>query len=629
MKKCIRLLIGILFILMSMLSLAVIPVYASDFSNVQAEIDNNKQVTVKGVIGTDAGSQVAIRIVDSNGRIEYVDSTVSKELGNFQFSYFMPNIVPGNYEVILNALGSSGQVTASFSYGANLNLQGLSLSSGDFDKSFSSRITQYEVNVGQKVNSITVTPTASDSGATVKVNDKIVVSGQPSDPIELLEGTNTVRVTVASLTGQTKTYTITVNREINVKAGIEAKASIDLAKKVTVSGTISFDSELISLKIIDPKGNLEYIGNTISTSGGQFQLSYYLTNNTPGRYYVVLGGLGLSTQAMTYFDYAGGVELEDLVINHLSLYPDFDPNQMFYTAIADKSVNSITVTPTAGAGTGSLKINETNIESGDTSEPINIEEGTNIIKVTVLSEDGLISKTYNITIIKAGTLSQNGYVNAGIDINKRVRVSGAIGSKTGQLINVMIKDPNGQLEYLNTTKSKAEGNYAYEYTMTNTVKGKYTVIVGTADMVPLITNFIYYDPDLKDLAIDSGTLTPEFSANQTDYNVEVEYDTNSVRVTPTTADQDTIAKVNGTAVASGTESGEISLSVGYNLISVVAASPDGKITKTYRIHVQRKALLIIEPDSYDDYPVDDFPEDEKMEGEHPVDDPVDEPGDEG
>ncbi len=588
MNKCIRLLIIIVFMLI-VLSIPFIPVYAADVSNVQTKLHSNKRVTVKGVAGTDAGTPVTIKIVDPNGRLEYVDSKETGQLGNFRFSYFMSDILPGNYQVILNTLDSSGPVTTSFSYEEDNNLEGLSISNGSFDKAFSPEVTQYEVNVGKEVDSIIVTPTASDSYATIKVNGKVVVSGQHSDPVRLQEGANTVSVTVTAVTGQTKTYTITVNREIDLSTSIEANASIDDKKKVTVSGTISSGpGQLITLKITDPKGNLEYIGNTASTSGGQFQLSYYLANNTPGRYYAELGALGLSNQATTYFDYDAGVELQDLVINDISLNPDFDPNQMSYTAIVDKSVNSVTVTPIAGKGTAGIKVNEMDIVSGHTSEPITIDEGTNI-DVTAFSEDSVIKKTYTITVKKVSSLNKDGYVTAGMDDKKVVTVSGAIGSKAGQLIAVMIRDPNGEIEYLNTTKTTAGGEFSFAYPMRNNVKGKYTVTVGAVGIERLIASFNYYELNLKDLAMDNGKMAPAFSSNRTEYNVVVKYDTDAVRVTPTTVDPNAIVEVNGKTVASGEKSESIGLSVGDNIISVVVASPDGAAAKTYEINVRREA----------------------------------------
>jgi hypothetical protein len=90
-------------------------------------------------------------------------------------------------------------------------LTSLVLSAGTLAPPFASAIYSYTANVGYDNSSITVTPTAEDSRATIKVNGTPVTSGQASE-VSLQVGENTVIVQVTPFIGDPQNYTITVTR---------------------------------------------------------------------------------------------------------------------------------------------------------------------------------------------------------------------------------------------------------------------------------------------------------------------------------------------------------------------------------------------------------------------------------
>ena len=94
--------------------------------------------------------------------------------------------------------------------------------------------------------------------------------------------------------------------------------------------------------------------------------------------------------------------------------------------------------------------------------------------------------------------------------------------------------------------------------------------------------------NLSNLTLSSGTLMPDFAATTTSYAVRVEALTDSVRVTPTTADAQATVTVNGTPVDSGTASGDIELKKGEaTAITVEVTSADRMITRSTIIDVTR------------------------------------------
>ncbi len=111
----------------------------------------------------------------------------------------------------------------------NANLLNLQTSMGTLTPAFSADTLTYTMNVPKESTSMTVTPTADDPAATVKVNGRMVANGQPSEPIALTEDETQISVEVTAGDGVTKkAYVITVFRtsDLPVKlTGIEATVS--------------------------------------------------------------------------------------------------------------------------------------------------------------------------------------------------------------------------------------------------------------------------------------------------------------------------------------------------------------------------------------------------------------------
>jgi hypothetical protein len=93
------------------------------------------------------------------------------------------------------------------------DLANLTMSMGSLSPSFSSTLTAYTSQVPNGLPSVSVTPTVSQPGATVKVNGITVTSGAPSATIILSIGVNPITTVVTAPDGlTTKSYTIYVAR---------------------------------------------------------------------------------------------------------------------------------------------------------------------------------------------------------------------------------------------------------------------------------------------------------------------------------------------------------------------------------------------------------------------------------
>ena len=107
---------------------------------------------------------------------------------------------------------SSAQLTAFTNVDASLSA--LTISPGALRPIFDPAVTAYDVAVADSVATVTITPTANESVATITVNGDDVDSGAASDAITLTSGTAVpVTVVVTAGDGSTvRTYTVMVTR---------------------------------------------------------------------------------------------------------------------------------------------------------------------------------------------------------------------------------------------------------------------------------------------------------------------------------------------------------------------------------------------------------------------------------
>lgn len=124
------------------------------------------------------------------------------------------------------------EITRPDSRSTNNNLKSLSVNIGSL--SFNKSTTSYNLNVGSDVSTLNVSATLEDSKASF-------VSGYGSRNVNLKYGKNVVEVKVKAENGNTKVYTLNVNREDN-RSTNNNLSSIELS-----SGKIAFN-----------KDNLEY-----------------------------------------------------------------------------------------------------------------------------------------------------------------------------------------------------------------------------------------------------------------------------------------------------------------------------------------------------------------------------------
>jgi gliding motility-associated-like protein len=107
-------------------------------------------------------------------------------------------------------------------------LANLEISKGNLKPAFSKGIFAYMARVSRTTFAITVTPTAGNAFATIKVNGIIVASGTASPPIALSNGINDITIVVTAQNGvNTKTYALTVTKEPAPQNSFDKQLAVD------------------------------------------------------------------------------------------------------------------------------------------------------------------------------------------------------------------------------------------------------------------------------------------------------------------------------------------------------------------------------------------------------------------
>ena len=154
---------------------------------------------------------------------------------------------------------------------SNADLSSLTISEGELSPEFASGVTNYAVVVGGNIESLTVTPTVSDTLASgLTVNGNSVSSGSASGPVSLATGENAVSIVVTAEDGTQKTYAITVTRTEETVADrideLDTEIVTEVAREIAAT-TI----ETITGRISSVIGGIPASGTTLpapSPSGG-------------------------------------------------------------------------------------------------------------------------------------------------------------------------------------------------------------------------------------------------------------------------------------------------------------------------------------------------------------------------
>ena len=429
-------------------------------------------------------------------------------------------------------------------------LSALALSAGTLKPTFATGTTSYTASVGYGVESVTVTPTANDSNATVSVDSTEVDSGS-GHSVDLAVGTTTVQVVVTSQDASaTGTYTVAVTRakpEVGISAksmevGEGAAVEFTVSRNAAVSETLDVAVNVTETEALVPSASEGSKTVTIpaGTTTAALSVSTDSDDNTWEAHSTTTATI---SSASTYDIKTGGGSAQTLVKDD-----DFP---------AATAVLSVLPNPAAEGETATATIEVVT----DANEQPHRGGGT-----LTLSTASSTAQTNDY-----GSLSLTSFSVADTDFSLD---TSAKKYKAKYTATITIIDDD-----------KTEEAEKFYIVVGNTNAGRISLPVSTTT-VTIRKSDHSDDATLSALALSKGQLSPSFASGTTSYTASVGYGVERVTVTPTANDSNAAISVNTTEVDSGSGH-SVDLAVGTTTVQVVVTSEDDSATTTYTVAVSR------------------------------------------
>ena len=293
---------------------------------------------------------------------------------------------------------------------------------------------------------------------------------------------------------------------------------------------------------------------------------------------------------------AGSVDatLSALSLSGVTLTPAFASGTTTYAASVGHGVTETTVTASASDAYAGVEVTPEDADDRTLGDQVDLAVGETTISVEVTAQDGLTTRTYMVTVTRAGSADA---ILSALSLSG-VTLSPAFASGTTAYTASVA---NSVTE--TTVAATAAAGAAYEVKLNDVVDqdGVVGLAVGSGNVITVVvtaedgeTTQTYTvtvtragssEARLRALSLSGVTLTPDFASGTTAYTASV---ANSVTETTVAAAAAAGAayevKLNGVV----DQDGVVPLAVGSgNVIAVVVTAQDGKMTQTYSVTVTR------------------------------------------
>jgi len=282
-------------------------------------------------------------------------------------------------------------------------------SSGALVPPFASTVASYTQQVGFDTSTLTVTATPDDAQATVAVN------GQPSAPVALNVGSNTVTVAVTPVTGPVNNYVTTVTRAdsaylsaLTMQSGSTGIALAPSFAKATPSYTASvgYDVSTVTFTPTAESSSATIKINGVAVTSGQASSPFPLTegNNTFSVEVKATGGLSFTYSISVAR--ACNLLLEKVVLTVVGRGAGgpytvaMDSSNLNYSITVPGGATATTVTPYALSSNAIIKVNNVAVASGSASQSISLSTTPVVVQITTSSPFDTSSRSYALTISK-------------------------------------------------------------------------------------------------------------------------------------------------------------------------------------------------------------------------------------
>ena len=608
--------------------------FSSATTSYSAQVANSVSQTTVTPSVNHSGASYAIKL----GGATDADGTIS--------------LVVGNSVITVVVTAEDGETTRTYTVtvtraeapipekSSDATLSALTLSDVNFG-TFDSTTISYGARVANGVTQTTVTPTVNDSGASYVI--KLGGVTDADGAVLLAVGSNVITIEVTAEDEETKkTYTVTVT--LSAPPSTDATLSALTLSRVNtgtfVSGTTAYTASVangVSQTTVTP---------TVNQSDASYVIKLGGVTDTDGTVSLAVGANVITVEVTAQDESAkrtytvtvtraaplsGDATLSALTLSGVD-FGTFDSSTTSYSAQVANSVSRTTVSPSVSSSGAGYVIKLGGVT--DTDGVVSLAVGSNVITIEVTAQDGNTTRTYSVTVTRSseneppprsdapvtGELSTDnpkvnfrvsGYAHDWVglawavpqnrDITKYVVQryehdgSGFVPSSSGDGSRFEGTTSGGRLHSLRNTYVQPDTLYQYVLKLNN--DSGTTIIESTTTVRTLSSDATLSELTLSD--IDFGT----FDSETTSYTADVANDVSQTTVTAA-------ANHSGASISTrldGVEAtdGEVMLSEGEIVITIVVTAEDGTTTKTYTVTVTRaeQPSLIVGELSSDDPPL--------------------------
>ncbi len=277
--------------------------------------------------------------------------------------------------------------------------------------------TTYTTSVSYPTASVTVTPTAQDPAATIKVKGVTVASGTASGSIALAVGANTISTVVTAQDGTTtRTYSITVTRAGPSNNALLSAIKLTPASALTNTGTsgttttytttaaAGTTSVTVTPTAQDLTTTIKVNGIAVTSGTASSAIPVAIGKTT----ITIVTTAQDGTTTRTYSIIVTRTASSNALLSTIKLTPasaltntGTSGTTTTYTTSVSNATTSVTVTATAQDANAKIKVNGVAVASGTASGSIALAVGQTTITTTVTAQDGTTTRTYSITVTRA------------------------------------------------------------------------------------------------------------------------------------------------------------------------------------------------------------------------------------
>ncbi|MFA6085503.1 cadherin-like beta sandwich domain-containing protein [Mucilaginibacter sp.] len=504
-------------------------------------------------------------------------------------------------------------------YSANNLLSSISLSGITISPVFNTNTLNYTASVSNLVTSTDIYGVPVDNTATVTVNGSPATTASPAN-ISLGVGENPISILSKAQNGTDRVYIVTVTRAQSSDATLSSLGNSQLTLNTPfVAGTHSYTAtvptNVSSLYFMPVPSNdratVTVNGQPLNVFSGNY-MAIGFSDNALTIDVTSEDGTGhiIYTVAITRVKSADATLTVLNTPFETTINEPFDPNTYAYTAtVTDSTLTGLPLTATSADENAVVKINGTVVPRFQ-NYIMAIHGGENTFNIVVTSQDGSATKTYTLVLTRAG---QAPPLLSPVANLFALNVSS--GSTFSKNFNFTIGEELTTIYAPNNIASIRVFAVSENAVSTVTVNGVtlpydtstdllpisvgdnlFTVLVTSQDGVHTKTYAVHVnrlpfaDVTLASLALNKGTLTPNFTSATTSYTASVKNSISTINVTPVATVSGVTITVNNIAVDAAHPTATINLLGGPpTRIRTVVTAADGINTKTYTVNVTRLA----------------------------------------